>query len=68
MMYISQIIMLYALTLYSAVCRLNLNKTGKKTKSDTILYLKREKLIDLTMPSGGKDVDQWNFCTLLAWA
>ena len=67
MMYISQIIMLYALTLYSAVCRLNLNKTGKKTKSDRILYLKREKLIDLTMPSGGKDVDQWNFCTLLAW-
>ena len=30
MMYISQITMLYALNLYSAVCQLYLNKTGKK--------------------------------------
>ena len=59
--------MLYTLTLYRAVCQLYLNKAGKR-KNVTILYLKREKLIDLTMPSGGKDVDQWNFCTLLAWA
>ena len=29
-MYISQIIMLYTLNLYSAVCQLHLNKTGRK--------------------------------------
>ena len=30
MMYVSQIIMLYTLNLYSAVCQLHLNKTGRK--------------------------------------
>ena len=30
MMYVSQIIMLYTLNLYSAVCQLYLNKTEKK--------------------------------------
>ena len=30
MMYMSQITMLYTLNLYSAVCKLYLNKTGKK--------------------------------------
>ena len=29
-MYVSQIIMLYTLNLYSAVCQLYLNKTGRK--------------------------------------
>ena len=29
MMYISQVIMLYTLNLYSAVCQLFLNKTGR---------------------------------------
>ena len=62
-MYISQIIMLYTLTLYRAVCQLYLNKAGKR-KNVTILYLKREKLIDLTMPRVGKAVDQWDSCTL----
>ena len=28
--YVSQIIMLYTLNIYSAVCKLYLNKTGKK--------------------------------------
>ena len=32
MMYLSQIIMLYALNLYSAVCQLYLNKTVRKKK------------------------------------
>ena len=30
MMYVSQIIMLYTLNVYSAVCQLYLNKTGRK--------------------------------------
>ena len=30
MMYVSQVIMLYTLNLYSAVCQLYLNKTGRK--------------------------------------
>ena len=30
MMYVSQIIMLYTLNLYSAVCQFYLNKTGRK--------------------------------------
>ena len=30
MMYVSQIIMLYTLNLYSAECQLYLNKTGRK--------------------------------------
>ena len=30
MMYVSQIIMLYMLNMYSVVCRLYLNKTGRK--------------------------------------
>ena len=30
MMYVSQIIILYTLTLYSAVCQLHLNKNGRK--------------------------------------
>ena len=30
MMYVNQIIMLYTLNLYSAVCQLYLNKTGRK--------------------------------------
>ena len=33
MMYVSQIIMLYALNLYSAVCQLYLNKTRRKNKN-----------------------------------
>ena len=32
MMYVSQIIMLHTLNLYSAVCQLYLNKTGRKEK------------------------------------
>ena len=32
-MYVSQIIMLYTLNLYSAVRQLYLNKTGRKTKT-----------------------------------
>ena len=32
MMYFSQTIMLYTLNLYSAVCQLYLDKTGKKIK------------------------------------
>ena len=35
MMYVSQIIMLYILGLYSAVCQLSLNKTGIK-KENTV--------------------------------
>ena len=33
MMYVSQIIMLCNLSLYSAVCQLYLNKTGRKSES-----------------------------------
>ena len=32
MMYVSQIIMLYTLNLYRAICQLYLNKTGRKKK------------------------------------
>ena len=32
LMYVSQMIMLFTLTLYSAICQLYLNKTGKKEK------------------------------------
>ena len=32
MMYVSQIIMLYTLNLYSAVCQLYLNKAGRREK------------------------------------
>ena len=32
MMYVSQIIMLYILNLYSILCQLHLNKTGRKKK------------------------------------
>ena len=32
MMYVSQIIMLYTLNLFSAICRPYLNKTGRKQK------------------------------------
>ena len=39
MMYVSQIIMLYTLNLYSAVCQLYLSKTGrKKLKTNTDIY------------------------------
>ena len=34
MMYVSQIIMLYTLNLYSAVCQLFPNKTGRKKKEE----------------------------------
>ena len=30
MLYVNKIIMLYTLNMYSAVCQLNLNKTGRK--------------------------------------
>ena len=33
MMYLSQIIMPYTLNLYSAVCQLYLNKTGRKKRN-----------------------------------
>ena len=34
-MYVSQIIMLYTINLSNAVCKLYLNKTGKKLKKET---------------------------------
>ena len=41
MMYVSHIIMLYTLTLYSAVCQLYLNKTVKrKCEVEKELYMK----------------------------
>ena len=36
MMYVIQIIMLHTLHLYSAVCQIYLNKTGKKKKKDNM--------------------------------
>ena len=45
MMYTSQIIMLYTLNLYNAVCQLQLNKTGitNKTKWENLfLYIDYE--------------------------
>ena len=38
MMYVSQIIMLYTLNLYSAVCQLYLNKTGRREKRKRISW------------------------------
>ena len=40
MMYVSQIIMLYTLNLYSAVCQLYLKKTGRKQKQSKNYLLK----------------------------
>ena len=34
MMYVNQTIMLYTLTLYSAICQLYLNKTGRKMSTN----------------------------------
>ena len=40
MMYVSQIIMLYTLNLYSAVCQLYLKKTGRKKLRVLILFMR----------------------------
>ena len=44
MMYVSQIIMLYTLNLYSAECWLYLNKTRRKKNNDkqNCIYIKRK--------------------------
>ena len=35
MMYVSQIILLYTINIYSAICQLSLNETGRKTDKQT---------------------------------
>ena len=41
MMYVTQIIMLYTLNLYSAVCQIYLNKTGRKIKETQITRISK---------------------------
>ena len=41
-MYVSQIIMLYTLNLYSAVCQLCLNKIGRKSKTKKSKTINKE--------------------------
>ena len=43
MMYVSQIIILYPLNLYSVVCQLYLNKTGRKTLNTPLQLMKWNK-------------------------
>ena len=40
MMYVSQVIMLYTLNIYSAISQLYLNKTGRKKEMKYSSYLK----------------------------
>ena len=54
MIYLSQIIMLYTLNLYSAVCQIYLNKTGRKK---TYIYIKNTKDNQQTI--------QWNVNSIM---
>ena len=55
MMYVSQVIMLYTLNLYSAVCQLYLNKTGgEKCVQFTIKNIYIIKLVKLIRKRGNK--------------
>ena len=51
MMYVSQVIMLYTMNLYSAVCQLYLNKTGFKKRKKKLPKCFPRKLYNFTFPT-----------------
>ena len=45
MMYVRQIIMMYNFNLYSAVCQLYLNKTGRKQQQQQQSYINQDSML-----------------------